>query len=555
MDKRPWQRHYDYEVPLTLRYPRVPAHHLMQVSVNAFPDKAALNFFGTEMTFWQLREQILCMANALGTLGVRKGERVGVHLPTSPQYVVAYHAVLSLGAVVVNLNPMYTTDELKALVEKTGITTLITFDMVLPNIRPLCQAVEIPRVIVTKITDYIEGFGKSTPDELELEKGWRHFSDLLEGTKSKKLPRVDILPDDPALIQFTGGTTGIPKGAILTHANLVAATLQVSVWGKATIGPIPPERRSVLAVLPYFHVYGTIVAMTWALFNCATQILVPRFDLEEFMGILGGFEEITFFPSVPTMINAIINHPKAPELNLDRKLGMLNSGAAPMPVELIEQVQEMGIYYSEGWGMSETTSLGISNPVLGLSKDGSIGIPWPDTDVKLVDVDEGKEEVPKGQPGEIIIKSPLTMKGYWENPEETAGQLKDGWLYTGDIAIRDEDDYFFIVDRKKDMIIAGGYNIYPREIDEVLFEHPKIADAVTVGIPDEYRGETVKAFIVPKEGETLTEQEVMAFCEEKLAAYKRPKLVEFRKELPKSAVGKVLRKELRAEEEAEKKRK
>ena len=226
-----------------------------------------------------------------------------------------------------------------------------------------------------------------------------------------------------------------------------------------------------------------------------------------------------------------------------------------MPVELIEQVQEMGIYYSEGWGMSETTSLGISNPVLGLSKDGSIGIPWPDTDVKLVDVDEGKEEVPNGQPGEIIIKSPLTMKGYWNDPEETAGQLKDGWLHSGDIAIRDEDDYFFIVDRKKDMIIAGGYNIYPREIDEVLFEHPKIADAVTVGIPDEYRGETVKAYIVPKEGETLTEEEVMAFCEEKLAAYKRPKLVEFREELPKSAVGKILRKELRAEEEAKKKRK
>ena len=224
-----------------------------------------------------------------------------------------------------------------------------------------------------------------------------------------------------------------------------------------------------------------------------------------------------------------------------------------MPVELIDQIQDMGIYYSEGWGMSETTSLGISNPVLGLSKVGSIGIPWPDTDVKLVDVDEGKEEVPKGEPGEIIIKSPMTMKGYWDDPEETAGQLKDGWLHTGDVAIRDEDDYFFIVDRKKDMIIAGGYNIYPREIDEVLFEHPKIADAVTVGIPDEYRGETVKAFIVPKEGETLTEEEVKAFCEEKLAAYKRPKLVEFRKELPKSAVGKILRKELRAEEEAKKK--
>lgn len=553
MESRPWQRHYDYDVPTTIRYPQVPAHQLMQVSVNAYPDKAALNFYGTETTFWELREQILRMANALGGLGVQKGERVGLHLPTCPQYVITYHAVLSLGAIVVNLNPMYTTQELKALAQNTGITTLITFDMVLDYIRPLCQAVEIPRVIVTKITDFIDGFGKSTSEELELEKGWHHFSLLLEGCSEKRVPRVEIAPTDPALIQFTGGTTGIPKGAVLTHANLVAATLQVSLWGGNTTKLTPPERRSVLAVLPYFHVYGTVVVMSWALFNTATQILVPRFELDEFMGILAGFEEISFFPSVPTMINAIINHPKAPELNLDRKLGLLNSGAAPMPVELIDQITDMGIFYGEGWGMSETTSLGISNPILGLSKVGGIGIPWPDTDVRLMDVEEGKEEVPQGEPGEIVIKSPLVMQGYWNNPEETAGQLKDGWLYTGDIAVRDEDDYFFIVDRKKDMIIAGGFNIYPREIDEALYEHPKIQDAVTIGIPDEYRGETVKAFVVPKEGETLTEEEIFDFCKDKLAAYKRPKFVEFRDSLPKSAVGKILRKELRAEEEAKRK--
>ncbi|MFH1241017.1 MAG: long-chain fatty acid--CoA ligase [Pseudomonadota bacterium] len=550
INNRPWQRHYDYDVPFTIRYPRVPAHYLMQVAVNAYPDKAALNFYGTETTFWELRVQILRMANALGNLGVRKGERVGIHLPTCPQYVISYHAVLSLGAIAVNLNPMYTTAELKPVVQNTGITTLITFDMVLPNVRPLCDEVEIPRVIVTRITDYINGFEKSTPAELELEEGWHHFGVVLENASGKGLPRVEINPEDPALIQFTGGTTGIPKGAVLTHGNLVAATLQISLWGGSTGKLTPPERRSVLAVLPYFHVYGTIVVMSWAMFNCATQILVPRFEIEEFMGILAGFNEISFFPSVPTMINAIINHPKAAELNLDRKLRMLNSGAAPMPLELIDQVADMGIFYTEGWGMSETTSLGISNPLLGLKKIGSIGIPWPDTDVRLVDVEEGKNEVPQGEPGEIMIKSPLVMKEYWNNPEETAGQLKEGWLYTGDIAIRDEDDYFFIVDRKKDMIIAGGYNIYPREIDEVLYEHPKIQDAVTIGVPDKYRGETVKAFVVPKEGETLTDQEVFAFCEKRLAAYKRPKLVEFRDSLPKSPVGKILRKQLRAEEEA-----
>ena len=553
MDNRPWQRHYDFDVPTTIRYPQVPAHNLLQVSVNAYPDKPALNFFGTETTFWQLREQILRMANALGGLGVQKGDRVGLHLPTCPQYVIAYHATLFLGAIVVNLNPMYTAEELKGLARNTGVTTLITFDMVLDTIRSVCQEVEIPRVVVSKITDYIDGFGQSTPKELELEEGWEHFSLLLENCTDKRVPRVEIVPTDPALIQFTGGTTGIPKGAVLTHANVVAATLQVSVWGGMTTKLTPPERRSVLSVLPYFHVYGTIVAMSWALFNTATQILVPRFELDEFMGILEKAEEITFFPSVPTMINAIINHPKAPELNLYRKLGLLNSGAAPMPVELIDQITDMGIFYGEGWGMSETTSLGISNPILGLSKVGGIGIPWPDTDVRLVDVEEGKEDVPQGEPGEILIKSPLVMKEYWNNPEETAGQLKDGWLYTGDIAVRDKDDYFFIVDRKKDMIIAGGYNVYPREIDETLYEHPKIQDAVTIGIPDEYRGETVKSFVVPKEGEVLTEEEVIDFCKDRLAPYKRPKFVEFRESLPKSAVGKILRKELRAEEAAKKK--
>jgi long-chain acyl-CoA synthetase len=305
-----------------------------------------------------------------------------------------------------------------------------------------------------------------------------------------------------------------------------------------------------MSILPFFHIYGTIVVLNWGMFNCATQILVPRFEIDEFMGILGNFERITFFPAVPTLINAVINHPRAGELELEKKLGLFNSGGAPMPLELIEQVQDLGINYGEGWGMSETTSLGISNPLLGMSKAGSIGIPFPDTDVRIVDIEGGMEDVPKGQPGELIIRSPLIMKGYYNNPEETAGQIKDGWLLTGDIAVQDEDDYFAIVDRKKDMIIAGGYNIYPREIDEVLYQHPKIADAVAIGIADEYRGETVKAFVVLKAGETATAEEIINFCREKLAAYKSPKFVEFRQELPKSAVGKVLRKVLRDEEAA-----
>jgi long-chain acyl-CoA synthetase len=554
MAQRPWQRHYDYNVPTTIRYPRITAGEILGIPSNAHPDKPAFNFYGSQMTFWQVRLEVLRLANALGEMGINKGDRVGIHLPTCPQYMIAYHAVLMIGGIVVNMNPMYTADELTLVAGNTEIRALITFDMVLANIHELCKRVDISTVIVTRVTDYIEGFGRSTAKDMELAEGWRHFSEVIDGCSNTRIPRVVVVPEDPALIQFTGGTTGVPKGAVLTHANVVAAVLQVSLWGESTVGITPIERRSVMAVLPYFHVYGLVVVMGWALFNCATQIMVPRFDLEEFIGILGGFEDITFFPAVPTLVNAVFNHPKAPELNLGKKLGLLNSGAAPMPVELIEMVKDMGVFYSEGWGMSETTSLGIANPILGMKKVGSIGLPWPDTDIKLVSPDDGVTEVPQGEPGEILIKSPLVMKEYWNQPEETAGQLVDGWLRTGDVAVQDEDDYFFIVDRKKDMIIAGGYNIYPREIDEVLFQHPKVRDAVTVGVPDEYRGETVKAFVVLEPDQTASEEEIIEFCRGKLAAFKAPREVEFRTELPKSAVGKVLRKVLREEEAAKRKK-
>jgi len=548
MEMQPWHRHYDYNVPTTIRYPRVAAQSIFQLAAGTFPDKPATNFYGTEITLWQLREQMLRMTNALGKLGVQKGDRMGILLPTCPQFIISYLATLSLGAIAVNLNPLSSASELKFIMENTAMETIITFDMVLPTVRPLVKDLGIKRVVVTRVTDYITGFGVSTTKDLDLEEGWRHFSELIEGTAETRLPRIPFHPDDPALIQFTGGTTGVPKGALLTHANIVAATLQASLWGNPTISMVPPEKRNVLAVLPYFHVYGNIVCMNWAFFNCATQILVPRFEIDELLGIIGNFEKITFFPAVPTLITAIINHPRAHGLNLDKRLGLLNSGAAPMPVELIERVQDMGIAFSEGYGLSESTSLGMANPVLGMKKAGSIGIPFPDNEVRLVDVESGTQDVQPGDPGEIIMKGPLIMQGYWNNPAETAGQLRDGWLHTGDIAQADEDGYLFIVDRKKDMIIAGGFNIYPREIDEVLYQCPKVCEAVSVGIPDEYRGETVKAFVVLKPGETATDQEIIDFCKGKLTKYKVPTVVEFRASLPKSAVGKILRKILRQEE-------
>jgi long-chain acyl-CoA synthetase len=548
MEEKFWHQHYDYSVPTSIRFPRIPVHDLLNLPVNAYPDKPATNFAGAEITFFELKAMSNRMANAFLEIGVQKGDRVGIHLPNKPEYLIAYYAALSVGAVVVNFNPLYTAEELTALIKQTGVTTFITLDALLDTVREVSKKVEIPRIIVTSFFDFLPGVDPTTHEALNLDKEWLHFYDLLNNSTNTKQPKVDISVNDPAMIQFTGGTTGIPKGATLTHANMVAAAISCSLWGSTVTQYTPPEKRIVMCALPLFHVYANIVCMNWAMFNCATMILVPRFEIDDFMNTLANFERITFFPAVPTMINAVINHPRAEELNLAKKIDLLNSGGGPIPVELIEQVRDLGIFYSEGWGMSETTSLGCSNPILGLKKAGSIGIPFPGMDIRIVDLEEGKTDVPQGEPGELIVKGPFVMKEYWNNPEKTKEELRDGWLYTGDIATQDEDGYLFIVDRKKDMVIAGGYNIYPRDIDEVLYTHPKILDAVAVGIPHEYRGETIKAYVVLKEGESATEEEIISFCKEKLAVYKVPKIIEFRQELPKSAVGKILRKILRDEE-------
>ena len=546
MQTRPWQKNYDYLVPTTIRFPRFPVQNFLHLAASQFPFKAATDFYGSEMTFTQLRTQVLRMANAMIELGVQKGDRIGLALPNCPQYIISYYAILSAGAIVVNMNPLYTHDELKFMLENTGVKILVTFDGALATMRSLANKLDI-KLVVTRVTDYITGLGVSTAKDLELDEGWQHFSELIEGCTNTRLPRVRLTPSDPALIQFTGGTTGIPKGALLTHGNVVAAALQCSMWGNSITAFVPYEKRNVLGILPYFHIYGNTVAMNWGMVNAATQVLMPRFEIDEVLGTIKRVDQITFFPVVPTMITAIINHPKAGEMNMDQRLRFFNSGGAPLPAELIHQVKDLGIYYGEGWGMSETTSMGISNPIMSC-RTGAIGVPIMENDVRLVDVENGAEAVKPGEPGEILIKGPSIMQGYWNNPEETKNQLTDGWLHTGDIGQADEDGYIYIVDRKNDMIIAGGFNIYPREVDDVLYQHPKIAEAVTVGVPHDYRGETVKAFVVLKPGEKATDAEVIDFCRTKLAAYKVPKLVEFRESIPKSAVGKILRKILKEEE-------
>lgn len=545
MEDRFWQRFYDYNMPTTIRYPHITIPELLQIPANVLPAKAAVLYEGAEFSFYDLRNHSMRMANALEELGVKKGDRVGIHLPNCPQYLVAYYASLMLGAIITGLNPAYPHEELLMVARTTGLTTVFTLDETAERVRALAQDVPIDRVIVSH--RHLYSPNKITALSCELNPGWYSFQELLEKFPEPHRPRAQVETTDPAIIQFTGGTTGVPKGAVLSHANMIAAVMQTSPRMYPILQFIPPERRKSLIILPLYHVYGNLVA-NWSLFNCTTQVLVPRFNVDEVIELLLKIDEITYFPAVPTMLTALVNHPRIKEVNLGRKVHVINSGAAPCPVELIERLRDMGVFITEAWGMSETSSLGIVNPILGKKKPGSIGLPAPDNDIRIVDVEDGKTEVPRGQPGELLIKGPSVMMGYWNNPEETAQVLKDGWLYTGDIVVQDEDGFIFIVDRKKDMIIAGGFNVYPREIDEVLYRHPKVKEAVTVGIPDPYRGETVKAFIVPKEGEELTAEEIITFCKERLAPYKVPREVEFRSSLPQSAAGKILRKVLREEE-------
>jgi len=546
MFERFWHQFYDYNVPATIRYPHISIPELLQIPANALPDKAAVYFEGDEISFYGFRMLVMRMANALEQLGVKKGERVGIQLPNCPPYLIAYYASLTLGAIIVNINPNYSREELHMITETTGLSTLFTLQEASSSIEQLLNKVAVDRIILTRRKDY-------KPDEAPKKthgagpKNFHNFSDLLAGSTDTRRPRIDIGTHDPAIIQFTGGTTGVPKGAVLTHANMIASVMQTSPRMFPIMQFILPEKRRSLIIIPLYHVYGNLIA-NWSLFNCVTQVLVPRFQPDEVFDLLEKLGEVTYFPAVPTMLTALVNHPRIDEVELGRRVHIINSGAAPCPVELIEQLRDMNVFITEAWGMTESTSLGVVNPILGKKKPGSIGLPAPDNDIRIVDINDGITEVPRGQPGEMLLKGPSVMKEYWNNPQETAQQLVDGWLYTGDIVIQDEDGFLFIVDRKKDMIIAGGFNIYPREIDEVLFQHPKIQEAVTVGVHDPYRGETVKAFIVPRHGEIITPEEVISFCKERLAPYKIPREIEFRTELPKSAVGKVLRKILRDEE-------
>ena len=540
--EKPWYQHYDYFVPPTIRYPKIPVHYMLDLAASKYKDAPATDFYGAVMSYRELKAHVNKLAVALTELGIRKGDRVGLMLPNCPQIIIAYYAVLRIGGIVVSVNPLYTERELEHQFNDSGAETMFCLDMHVEKVRNVKEATPVKRIVVTRITDYMIPEVSDAAGEYQLSAGELGFLDLLKSAGNRRPPVVETNIQDPAVLQYTGGTTGLSKGATLSNMNIVSNTLQSVMWGAELM---PPTGRVYLIVIPIFHSYGMSV-MNGGIYNGVKMVLIPRFDIDDLMSAFTT-HDVTYFPGVPTLFTAILNHPDASEAGFDQ-VALFGSGSAPLSIETINGITSLGISITEGYGLSEASPTTHSTPILGIKKPGSVGIPFPDTDARIVDAEDWEKELPAGEEGELIVKGPQVMLGYWNNPEETEDTLKDGWLLTGDISRMDEDGYFYIVDRKKDLIIAGGYNIYPREVDEVLYSHPKVMEAVTVGVPHEYRGETVKAFVVVRPGETLTAEEITEFCKGNLAAYKVPKIIEFRGELPKSAVGKILRKELRAEE-------
>jgi long-chain acyl-CoA synthetase len=563
---RPWLENYEPRVPKTISYPNVTLDYFLTESTRKYPYNTATNLIlsylaggrfvvGGKLTYRQLNELVDRFATALYQLGVRKGDRVALMLPNSPHFVIAFFAAVKIGAIVVNNNPTYTARELKHQLEDSGAETIVLLNLFWPRLREIQAETPIKRVIVAHIFDtlgfpsklLVKAKQRREPDWVEVQKESNifFFQHLIEKYNPTP-PQVELTSADVALFQYTGGTTGLPKAAMLTHHNLVSNTLQVSGW--MTEGS--PGQEKLMAAIPFFHVYGMTVGMIYGVYMGAEMVIVPNpRPIENVMNIIQK-ERCTIFPGVPAMYIGIINHPKIQEYDL-KSVKACISGSAPLPMEVQEQFGQItGGRLVEGYGLTEAAPVTHCNPVYGTRKNGSIGIPLPDVQAKLIDL-ESSEELPIGgeQQGELLIRGPQVMQGYWNNPEETAATIDaDGWLHTGDICKTDADGYFYIVDRKKDMIIASGYKILPRDVEEVLFMHPKVLEAVVAGVPDAYRGETVKAYIVAKPGTQPTKEEIVEFCKLHLAPYKLPKQVEFRDELPKTLVGKVLRRVLVEEE-------
>jgi long-chain acyl-CoA synthetase len=554
----PWLDNYPPGVPEHVELPKASLAGLLEDAARDFPHAPALHFEGRTISYAQLAQQARRFSGALAALGVGRGTRVGLILPNSPQAVVALFGALRLGATVVQNNPLYTERELAHQLADAGVEVLVCLDLVYDRVKALRSGTAIREVIVTSVLDELPGIkrrlapytrkGKAASASIGRDEPVGRWREVLRSAPDAPDP-VEVDADrDLALLQYTGGTTGVSKGVMLTHANLRANVEQVRAW----FPDADPGREVMMAVLPFFHVYGLTVCLLLGLRIGAALVLLPRFDLD---GVLAAIDKYrpTLFPGVPTMYVAINNAVAKGGHDLSSIKACL-SGAAPLPLEVAERFERFsGGRLVEGYGLSETSPVAIANPIYGKRKAGTIGMPLPDTLARVADADDPARTMPTGEPGELALAGPQVMLGYWNRPDETAQVLQDGWLLTGDMAVMDEEGYFTIVDRKKDLIIAGGFNIYPREVEEVLYEHPKVLEVCVAGVPDSYRGEIVKAFVVLRPGEQASADEIREFAKARLAAYKVPRSVEFRDELPKTMIGKVLRRALVEEEAAKQK--
>ncbi len=548
-----WLDHYEPAVPHSIDYPDISLYPLFKKAVETYRHKSALHFMGRELTYGDLSDQVNSLACALADLGVKKGDRVAIHLPNSTQFPIAFFAAHALGAVVVPCNPLYVAREMAYQLHDSGAETIITLTRFYSMIKGIQPKTKLKNIIVSHIKDYFPGLlnvlytlarEKKEGDRVTVASGDHVFTNLIKKYAGKIPPPVEVMPHDRAVFLYTGGATGVSKGAVLQHRNLVANCFQVKAW----CTDYRDGEEVVLGVLPFFHSYGLTTILNLGLLNGAKLVLLPRFVLKDVLKTIDK-QKPTLFPGVPTIYVAINNAPDLQKYDI-KSIRICISGAAPLPVDVQQHFEKnTGGRLVEGYGLAETSPVTHANPVYGKHKAGSIGLPMPDTEFKIVDVDTGEKELPLGEVGEICLRGPQVMEGYLNMPDENAVSIRDGWFYTGDIARADEEGYTYIVDRKKDMVIAGGFNIYPREIEEALYAHPKVMEVAVAGINDPYRGETLKAYIVLKEGETATKEEIITHCKANLAVYKVPKLIEFRPELPKTMVGKVLRRMLREEEE------
>jgi long-chain acyl-CoA synthetase len=563
---QPWLAHYSAGVPQRIEFPDRPLTALLDDAVTRFGANVAIEYFGTKIPYVRLSSLVARFARALRTLGVRPGDHVSLCLPNVPQFVIAFYAALKAGAVVVPTNPLYTQPELEHQLNDSGATVVVMLDQFYPNLAAVRARTAVQHIVLTSAADYfppglalayhvkerVERRGKPAihAKALRSDPTIHWFKELLgqaSGRDGYEIFPTDEAagPDDLALLQYTGGTTGVAKGAMLTHRNLLANAMQCWSWNEQPLG----SKHSSLCIAPFFHVYGLTVGMNLTILNGSTLVLLPRFTVKETLKAIEKYKP-DLFPGVPTLYLALAREVEKGGQDLS-SIQICISGSAPLPLEVQQRFERVsGARVVEGYGLTEASPVTHCNPVYGERRIGTIGLPLPNTEAAIRDPETGRL-LPPGERGELVVRGPQVMRGYWQRPDETAKVLQDGWLLTGDIGLMSEDGYFTIVDRAKDMIIASGYNVFPREVEEVLYQHPKVLEATVIGVPDPYRGETVRAYIVVKPGETLTADELTTFCKERLAAYKVPKQFVFRDSLPKTMVGKVLRRALREEAIAE----